>query len=444
MSTALSRTKQNPAEVAKAIRENRIEPVDVDVVDKPEFKIDGEFESLIPPLSSVELEQLEENIKADGCRDALVVWNGILLDGHNRYAICTKHGIAYRSKAILLADRDAAKEWIIRNQFGRRNLTTFARAELALKLKPILERQAKENQRQSPGRGQKGRQISADLKADDRKTSSVVAKAAGVSRETIRAAEYVQKNADEATKAKLRSDPNLKLHRVLKDVKESKQRDARQAKRNEAAKGSTPDSRILVGDFRKLADQIPDGSLPLIFTDPPYDREGARLLPDLAAFAEAKLADGGSLLCYIGQTQLPAAIDAFRKHLRYWWTIACVHSGGSTGMREYGVNNGWKPVLWFVKGTRDNNSEFVSDVMSGGSEKAFHDWQQSQSEAEYWIDKLCPKDGIVCDPFLGGGTTAAAAETLGRRWIGCEINEQSVAIASKRIEAVRNQRENIE
>lgn len=102
-------------------------------------------------------------------------------------------------------------------------------------------------------------------------------------------------------------------------------------------------------------------------------------------------------------------------------------------MREYGVNAGWKAVLWFVRGTRDENTVMVSDVMSGGEEKSHHDWQQAESEARYWIEKLCPPDGIVCDPFLGGGTTGAAAQSLGRRWIGFEIDENSAAICRSRV-----------
>ena len=157
------------------------------------------------------------------------------------------------------------------------------------------------------------------------------------------------------------------------------------------------------------------------------------MLPALGEFAAAKLADGGSLILYVGQTQLPAALDALRPHLRYWWTIACIHAGRSTVMREYGINAGWKAVLWFVKKTRDNNSIMVNDVMSGGEEKSHHDWQQSQSEAAYWIEKLTPKDGLIVDPFLGSGTTGAAAKALGREWIGFEIDPETAAIASGRL-----------
>jgi hypothetical protein len=86
-----------------------------------------------------------------------------------------------------------AIEWIIRNQFGRRNLTTFARAELALKLEPLIADKGKKNLKLSRGRGRKGCQVSDNL-IDTKKE---VAKAAGVSHETIRAAKFVQKHADE-------------------------------------------------------------------------------------------------------------------------------------------------------------------------------------------------------------------------------------------------------
>lgn len=85
--------------------------------------IDKEFSLLIPPLSAEELNQLEANILQDGCRDPLVLWNGTLLDGHNRYRICQKHGLSFNIHEIELADRDAAIDWIDKNQLGRRNLT---------------------------------------------------------------------------------------------------------------------------------------------------------------------------------------------------------------------------------------------------------------------------------------------------------------------------------
>jgi hypothetical protein len=91
-----------------------------------ELTIDPEFKSLIPPLSAAELSQLEENIlSAKKCRDALITWRGILIDGHNRYQICQKHEIDYITQEleIELNSREDVMLGIINNQFGRRNLT---------------------------------------------------------------------------------------------------------------------------------------------------------------------------------------------------------------------------------------------------------------------------------------------------------------------------------
>ena len=60
-----------------------------------ELTIDQDFKDLIRPLRSQEYLQLEENLLADGCREPIVVWNGVIVDGHNRYEICKKHGIAF-------------------------------------------------------------------------------------------------------------------------------------------------------------------------------------------------------------------------------------------------------------------------------------------------------------------------------------------------------------
>ena len=102
-------------------------------------------------------------------------------------------------------------------------------------------------------------------------------------------------------------------------------------------------------------------------------------------------------------------------------------------MREYGVRVGWKPMLWFVKGTRDDKSNIVFDIVTGDKTKEFHDWQQDEADAAYYIENLCPEDGIVCDPFLGGGTTAVAAQSLKRQWVGFEIDSETALIASRRL-----------
>ena len=87
--------------------------------------VDPEFKALIPPLTAEELQQLEANLLAEGCRNPLVVWgdHDVLLDGHNRFEICLKYNIHFGITELFLPDRNAARRWIINNQLGRRNLT---------------------------------------------------------------------------------------------------------------------------------------------------------------------------------------------------------------------------------------------------------------------------------------------------------------------------------
>ena len=87
--------------------------------------IDPEFEGKIPSLREEELKQLEENILADGVViNPLIVWDGVIVDGHNRYRILQKHPeIQFTTYEKQFPDRYAAIAWICKNQLGRRNLT---------------------------------------------------------------------------------------------------------------------------------------------------------------------------------------------------------------------------------------------------------------------------------------------------------------------------------
>lgn len=91
------------------------------------LKIDPQFKNLIRPLHKKEYLQLEESLLANGCRDPLVVWNGFLVDGHNRYEICTRHQIPFAIIEMDFACREEAVAWICANQLSRRNISEETR-----------------------------------------------------------------------------------------------------------------------------------------------------------------------------------------------------------------------------------------------------------------------------------------------------------------------------
>jgi hypothetical protein len=147
-----------------------------------DIRIDPEFQSLLPPLSSDERKCLRENIERDGCREPLTVWEeeGILLDGHNRLAVCKELGIEPAVIEVNLPGREAAKVWIALNGAGRRNLKQEARDNLvryAVGKKYLLEKKPKS------GRPKKV----ADLPhIPPQRTEQTVAVEFGVSPRTVR------------------------------------------------------------------------------------------------------------------------------------------------------------------------------------------------------------------------------------------------------------------
>lgn len=200
--------------------------------------IDPEFKALIPPLSTEELHQLEANILQDGCRDPLVVWNGILVDGHNRFKICTGNDIPFETKEYDFDSRDDAKVWIIDNQLGRRNLPVARLVELNLQKSSILalKEQAKQNLK-TPTGGKARRTLTCQTSDKSQQPDLIevtpsptkphiqpvdvkreVAKASGVSHDTVAKVKKVLEKAPEPVKEKMRSG-EVSINEAYKGVR---------------------------------------------------------------------------------------------------------------------------------------------------------------------------------------------------------------------------------
>lgn len=104
--------------------------------------VNEELKAYIDPMTPEEHEALERSILAEGCRDALVLWGDVLVDGHNRYGICQKHGLPFntvqnpRFKTI-----EDVHLWMIDQHLGRRSISDYLRGVLALRKKDIVDQQ---------------------------------------------------------------------------------------------------------------------------------------------------------------------------------------------------------------------------------------------------------------------------------------------------------------
>lgn len=193
------------------------------------IKIDPEFANLLPALSEGDCEMLEESLLKDGCRDALITWNGTLVDGHNRYRLCTKHNLPFKTVEREFKDRNDAKLWILKNQLSRRNVSDFQRIEIVSKIKPLIAVRAKERQKEhggtAPGRGKTLSQKSVKV-IDTQKEAAALA---GVSHDTFHKGETILKSdkVDQEIKDKLRrGEKGVSINKVYNDLKCKKREDS--------------------------------------------------------------------------------------------------------------------------------------------------------------------------------------------------------------------------
>jgi hypothetical protein len=199
-------SKKNASRARARVRRRPNTP-DVERMDGRHFniEIDKEFANLVPPLSDVERAELEQSILADGCRDALVVWRHkkkcILIDGHNRYGICRKHGIPFAVIVKEFSTRNYALAWIASNQLRRRNVTP----EAVSYLRGVQYNLQKNQGVRDSGAGQSGQKL----------TATVVAEQHAVGSRTVRRDARFAAALDDLC---LRHGPDLKKLVLLREV----------------------------------------------------------------------------------------------------------------------------------------------------------------------------------------------------------------------------------
>ncbi len=179
-------------------------------------------------------------------------------------------------------------------------------------------------------------------------------------------------------------------------------------------------------------------SVDLILTDPPYPREFLPLWGELGVFASRVLKPGGSLIAMSGHAYLPEVLRLLeREDLAYQWTVAYLLGGATARFWRPKVFQWWKPILWYSKGDPAHPEEFLVDrIVGSGRDKRFHHWGQDLGTFELLALKFSGYGDLICDPFLGGGTTAVAAVLNGRRFVGCDVDPAALRKTEARLSAV--------
>jgi 16S rRNA G966 N2-methylase RsmD len=251
----------------------------------------------------------------------------------------------------------------------------------------------------------------------------------------------------EATKGSDRGrDLSAEMFSYAKYLRREQDRQERREEAAEAASRIQPDERIRIlhGEFREVLSDIPDKSVDLILTDPPYIRTDGTCLDLWKNLSEvsARLLkpETGLLICYSGNFCLPEAINTLSEHLQYLWTGAVLYEKFPDTIHRLRFKNYFKPLL--IYSSRDAEYQplqtqywFRDTVQGDGYSglKDHHPWEQGVSEATQILESLSLEGDLVIDPFLGSGTVAVACKRMKKRFVGCDLDHDSVNMTLARL-----------
>ncbi|MCP4604523.1 MAG: hypothetical protein GY847_29045 [Proteobacteria bacterium] len=237
-----------------------------------DIRINTEFRDLLPQLTPEESGALEKSILEEGCRDPLILWDGIIIDGHNRYSICQKHDIDFKTVERSFNSAEDAKDWIDANQLARRNLTPDS-FKLALGRRYNRTKKTHGGHLPHKGSGQNvhfPKQQTPDERRFDlakkynelkkpQKTAETIAKEHGVNERTVRRAgkfaEQVEADPQLLKAVQVTREPTKKI------IKERKKKERIEIIEKQAK------------EISKATPEMPKGLFNVISIDPPWPYE---------------------------------------------------------------------------------------------------------------------------------------------------------------------------
>ena len=410
------------------------------------IEIKKEFKDLIPPLTKEEFKQLEDNCMSEGIREKILTWNGFIIDGHNRYEIATNWDLDFETESKHFDNEQAVKEWMILNQFGRRNLSNYQRSVLALELEEVFSNKAKE------------RMLSGNpvLKSEQGRTIEKIGKVASVGKDTIAKVKKIQAQASEEVKAKL-STGEVSINSAYQEIKKEEKKLNFEAKKELFEKEIKPENlnqKIILGDSIRILPTLEKKSFDLLLSDPPYGMDFKSGWNNKEKIQNDKIIDTVTLFEDVLKESVPLLKDdahfylfgninfigdirpIIEKYLNLKniliWDRKVIGMGdlksygNSYDIIYFGYNKVWKDL----NGTRDRDLLSYSRIDPA---KNIHPTEKPLDILEYLIKKSSNENNKILEPFAGGGSTLLACKNLNRLATGVEIEEKYYNLIKERI-----------
>ena len=414
------------------------------------MKIKEEFKQLIPPLTTEEFKQLEDNCLAEGVREKILTWNGFIIDGHNRFEIATRWNLEYETESKYFKDEDDVVLWMIDNQNGRRNLNDGWKYKLQQKKKAILLKQGKKEMERKP--------ISALSTIDKPKhnTQKEIAKTLNWSTGKVAMADIVFKKATPEVEEKVLNN-EITINQAYQAIKKEEKKANFEAKKElfeKEIKTENLNQEIIFGDSVKILSNLGKKSFDLLLSDPPYGMDFKSGWNDKEKIQNDKIIDTVTLFENVLKETVPLLKDdahfylfgninfigdikpIIKKYLNLKniliWDRKVIGMGdlksygNSYDIIYFGYNKVWKDL----NGTRDRDLLSYSRI---DPSKNIHPTEKPLDILEYLIKKSSNENDKILEPFAGGGSTLLACKNLNRFATGIEIEEQYYKLVKNRI-----------
>jgi hypothetical protein len=394
--------------------------------------INEKYQQLIQPLLQKDYDEVKDSIRENGQLEPIIVSNRtgrfVIIDGYHRYKIDLELGREPRYEERPFASEEAEIRYIKECNSKRRHLNPFQRIEIELRTKDKLEEIAKKNQGYE----------SVPLKSEEPKrfgkqgVNGEIGKRAGVGHDTVRKVERILQEAPQHIKDKANKG-QISINKAFNYIQNEQRR--QEILKAKPIIDLPHNIRLIQGDFREVGKEIPDNSIDLIPTDPPYGVKSLYLIKELGIFANRVLKPGASVLTFPNY-DVPGTLRLLEESgLKYVGDIVIKHTGVCGMDYPNNIRRTHKLMYWFVKGTKPNTNGIVEDfIESKQPDKSLDVWAQSTVEADYIIRKLTVGENqIVLDPMMGTGTFGIAALKLKRKFIGIELLEWKVKTAKVKL-----------
>ena len=440
--------------------------------------INQEIKDRLWKLNETEYSNLEQSLIKEGCRENILTWNNTIVDGHNRYEICKRHHIPYITTEKHFENLNQVLKWVDTNQLSRRNLTDEQRTILYGRISKINK---------LPNDGSRGNQV--QKQAEDKMSRAKIANELKVSDKTLQRAEKYVDAIEDLTKnvgkeitdkivsgnmkvsqqdvlqiAKLKPKEQEKVFTKLQSGEKYKSgtsavKEVIKEKHFEERKEEhklPDDIKIYNDDCRTILETIPDSSIDLLLTDPPYgiNFKGvwspnkkfeddtpeyvAQLLEDCCKLWQSKLKNNAHLYIFSGWSGYPLFHSIISKYFDISSLIIWKKNNTSLSDFDQKYASCYEMII-FAKQLNKTEDRMLKNRQSpdviefNRVNDPDHSCSKPVDLLEYLITNSTVKNETVLDCFAGSFNSGIAAKNLKRNYIGIEKDTKWFNVGKNKI-----------